>query len=76
MSKNNNRAKLNKAQDGRTYKLLLFDELYPPYWDEGTIFYPRYRKGFKNPNKSIYSYQVRMYKTWKHNRKTQWTDKP
>jgi hypothetical protein len=38
------------------------------YCDEGVTFYPLYRKGFKNPNKTIMSYQVRMYKTWKHNR--------
>jgi len=41
------------------------------YWDEGINFYPKYRRGFKNPNKVIMSYQVRMYKTWKHNRKKQ-----
>ena len=43
-----------------------------PYWDEGINFYPKYRRGFKNSNRTIMSYQVRMYKTWKHNRKTQW----
>jgi hypothetical protein len=43
-----------------------------PYWDEGITFYPKYKKGFKNTNKKIMSYQVRMYKTWKHNRKTRW----
>lgn len=43
-----------------------------PYWDEGINFYPIYRRGFKNPNKTIMSYQVRMYKTWKYNRNTQW----
>lgn len=43
-----------------------------PYWDEGISFYPRYRRGFKNPNKTIMSYQVRMYRTWKHNRKTKY----
>jgi len=42
------------------------------YWDEGINFYPKYRKGFKNPNKGIMSYQVRMYKTWKHNRENQY----
>ena len=42
------------------------------YGDEGVSFYPRRRKGFKNPNKQLYPYQVRIYKTWKHNRKTQW----
>lgn len=42
------------------------------YWGEGIPFYPQYRRGFKNPNKTIMSYQVRMYKTWKHNRKKQY----
>jgi len=42
------------------------------YGDEGVSFYPMYRRGFKNPNKQLYPYQVRMYRTWKHNRKTQW----
>lgn len=42
------------------------------YWDEGIKFYPRYKLGFKNPNKQIMSYQVRMYRTWKYNRKNQW----
>jgi hypothetical protein len=72
MSKNRNRAKLNKAQDGRSYQLKLIDELYPMYWDEGLNFHPRYRKGFKNSNKRILKYKIRLYRTWKHNRKTQW----
>jgi hypothetical protein len=42
------------------------------YCDEGITFYPIYRKGFKNPNRQLMSYQIRMYKTWKHNRKNQW----
>ncbi len=72
MSKNRNRAYLNKAQNGREYHIMLLNELYPPYWDDGVYLYPRYRRGFKNSNKQIYSYQVRMYRTWKHNRKTKW----
>lgn len=72
MSTNRNRAKLNKAQNGRDYQLVWINELYPMYWDEGVNFFPRYRKGFKNSNKQIMSYQVRMYRTWKHNRRTQW----
>lgn len=72
MSKNYNRAKYNKGFDRRGYKILLNDDLFPPYWDEGIYFHPKYRRGYKNPNKTIYSYQKRMYKTWKHNRKTQW----
>lgn len=41
-------------------------------WAEGVSFYPIYRRGRKTPHKQIMSYQVRMYKTWKHNRKTRW----
>lgn len=44
------------------------------YWDwsEGITFYPVYRRGFKNKHKQIMRYQARMYRTWKHNRKTKW----
>ena len=72
MSKNRNRAKFNQAHNGREYLSKMRNELYPPYWDEGILFYPRYRKGFKNSHKCIFNYQVRRYRTWKHNRKTQW----
>jgi hypothetical protein len=43
-----------------------------PYWDEGIMFHPKYRKGYKNPNKQLMKFQVRMYKTWKHNRENQY----
>lgn len=46
-----------------------------PYWDEGLNFYPSHNKGTKHSHKGIMMYQVRMYKTWKHNRKTQWKQK-
>lgn len=72
MSTNRNRAKLGKAENGNVYRKLWIDELYPPYCDEGITLYPLYRRGFKNPGKRLMSFQVRMYKTWKHNRKTQW----
>jgi hypothetical protein len=61
MRKNLNREKLNKAQNGRQYRIMLINDFYPIYWDEGIRFYG---------NKM--SYQVRMYKTWKHYRKTRW----
>ena len=61
MSTNRNRAKLNKAHNGKEYRKLLMMEEYPIYWDEGITYYG---------NKM--SYQVRMYKTWKHYRKTQY----
>lgn len=75
MSKNRNRAKLNKAFNNKEYYKLLWDDLYGTYWEEGINFYPKYRAGFKNPNKQIYSYQIRMYKTWKYNRKFQYKTK-
>lgn len=72
MSKNRNRAKLNKALNNRQSRILWINHIYPPYWDEGRYLYPRYRRGFVNPNRSIFPAQVRMYRTWKHNRKTQY----
>ena len=72
MSKKRNRAKLNKAQNSKEYKIILFNEQYPMYWDDGIIFYPKYKRGFVNPNKQIYPSKVREYQTWKYNRKTRW----
>jgi hypothetical protein len=72
MSIHQSRAKLNKALNGREYRRILMDELFPLYWDEGINMYPRYRRGFKNSGKQLENYQVRQYRTWKHNRKTQW----
>lgn len=72
MSQKTNRARLNKALTNKEYRIILLDMLYPPYWDEGIYLYPRYRRGYKNPNKCIFPSQVRMYRTWKYNRKTQW----
>ena len=66
------RSKLKHAITGREYKLIQIKDLYPPYWDEGMDFYPKYRPGYKNPNKLIERYQVRMYKTWKHTRNKQY----
>lgn len=74
MSKNRNRAKLNKAKNSRDYHQIVMNEVYPMYWDEGIIFYPRYRKGFRNPNKRLQRYKQREYRTWKHNRLEQWKE--
>ena len=72
MSKNRNRAKLNKATNNKEYRIIFLNYEYPIYWDDGIVDYPNYRKGFKNPNKRIFNYQVRMFRSWKYNRKTQW----
>lgn len=71
MSINRNRQKLKQSTCSNDYKKIWLDYLYPKYWDEGYYLLPRYRRGFHNPNKYIFSYQVRMYKTWKYNRRTQ-----
>lgn len=59
--------------NSRVYKQLLIRKEYPLYYDEGWSYYPNYRKGYVN-KKQILKYQVRMYKTWKYNRKTQWKE--
>ena len=61
MSINKNRARYNKAQNGRQWKNYLINELYPSYWDEMITF----RKG-------NFSHKYRSYKSWKYNRKTQY----
>lgn len=66
------RQKLSTVCDRRTYTIVNYDV--DPYWDEGLTFYPKFRRGYKNPNKQILNYQRRMYRTWKHNRKHQWKD--
>lgn len=56
----------------KEYKIVTNSSICEPYWDDGIVFYPKNRRGYKNSNKQIMKYQVRMYRTWKHNRKTQW----
>jgi len=72
MSKNRNRAKLNKAKTNSQYNKLLINMEYPAYWDDGLAQYPNWRKGYKNPCKRIFYQQVREYRTWKYNRQTKW----
>lgn len=47
-----------KYVNSRTYKLILDNMLYPPYWDDGL---PK-----------ICGYEYRQYRSWKHNRKKQY----
>lgn len=57
----------------KEYKVATNDKMREWWWDECITYYPLVRtRGAKRPNKQIMSYQVRMYRTWKHNRKTQW----
>lgn len=75
MSKNTNRAFLNKAEDGHSYKVLLLKHLYPPYYDEGGNYHypslgPSWAKRWHK--KAIFHQKYREYRTWKYNRKTRW----
>lgn len=58
----------------KEYKIVTNRYYKDRYWDEGITYYPKYRRGYKNSGKQIMSYQVRMYKTWKHNREKQWKE--
>lgn len=64
MSKNRNRAKLNKAHNNKEYRYLQIGINYPIYWDEGIISHSK--------KKFLMSFKMRSYKTWKHNRLNQW----
>jgi len=64
--------KSDVVTDNRTYNILNNDNT-DPYWDEGLHFYPeqsRITRKFKK--KQLLMYQIRMYKTWKHNRSNQY----
>ena len=63
MSKKRNRAKLNKAKNGRIYKMTLLGILYPKYYEEGYSYYKK---------TGLLMYEVRMYRTWKYNREKQY----
>ena len=71
MSVNFNRATSKWVTDNRYYKYLTLYDL-DPYYDECWRIHPKYRPGFKNPNKNLYFYKKRIYRTWKYNRKTQY----
>jgi len=76
MSVNYNRARFNLAQTRNEYKKLSYEWYWPLYWDEGVYWYPKKvspQSAWKC-KRQLRSYQMRMYKTWKHNRKTQWRD--
>lgn len=83
MSKKRNRALLDKATNNRDYNLLQKNEVVyclicskragkfgvtcsPVKWVGS------WRAGYKNPKKAIAKWEARGYRSWKHNRKTQW----
>ncbi len=83
MSKNRNRKRLEKVEDNKVYNIL--QKGYKEYCvicakragrygaTCGPVrWYPKYKRGFINPHKGLVTWQVREYRTWKYNRKTQW----
>ena len=73
MSVNYNRSHTKKCVSRKEYLVKQINLDYPPYWDEGVSFYPRIKNRWANNSyPKLYSYQTRMYKTWKHNRRKQW----
>lgn len=83
MSKNRNRAKLNKAKDSREYTMIMKNQYLYCYicvrktGRFGATCGPvrwsvGWRAGYKNPRKAIATWQARGFRTWKHNRDTRW----
>lgn len=61
MSKNYNRAKLNRANDNHHYQILFLKFEYGYYYEEGWTW----------RNSNLPNHKWRSYRTWKHNRKKQ-----
>lgn len=74
MTADNKNGKISQTTThSKEYKIANNGEYADWYSDEGINYYPQYRKGFtKKKKRRLQMFQVRMYKTWKHNRKTQW----
>ena len=63
------RACSKNTTNNRIYRILSIIDP-DPYWDEGLSFHsPNCRRRKMN---KLLMYQVRMYRTWKHSRKTQY----
>ena len=64
--------KSDVVTDNKTYNIITKDNN-DPYWYEGLSFYPKCsRITMKYKKKKLLMYQIRMYKTWKHNRNKQY----
>ncbi len=81
MSKNRNRAKLEKAEDNRSYNLIYkqYENVYCLICSKRAgSFYAgcspsnMNARGIHGSGKRIYRHKFREFKTWKYNRKTRW----
>lgn len=75
MSIHYNRSRFDKAKTSKNYKRMQKLLWYPIYWDEGIIFYPTWRRGFKCAEPKYSKKQIRAYRTWKHTRSNQYKTK-
>lgn len=78
MKADNKNGKISRTTTlSKEYKIANNGEYGDWYSDEGVNYHPQYRKGFtKHNRRRIPMFKVRMYRTWKHNRKTKWKDMP
>lgn len=64
--------KLSVTTDSRTYKIIVLQELYPPYYDEGWNYHKAKGWTTKRKKVQILHHKYREYRTWKYNRKLQY----
>lgn len=69
-----NKKQLQTTTNRKEYKIISNPLRSDPYYDEGWGYHHTYTHKYscKFWKKSLPFYKVRMYRTWKHNRKTQW----
>ena len=68
-----NRARSKKSTNNKEYKYYAY-EWADIDWDYGWNAMPDYTRGFKPKRKFVWKSQWREWRSWKHNRKTQWKD--
>lgn len=63
--------------DNRTYHIIAHIDP-DPWWNECVKYHRTpnndWRKGKNWKKRRLLNYQVRMYRTWKHNRRYQWKE--
>jgi hypothetical protein len=66
---------MDTTTNRRVYHILhdVDDDPYPEWYGN----YQKHKRGFRGywKSKSLYPFEMRMYRTWKHTRKTQWKPK-
>ena len=75
MSVNFNRARGKNFLTSKEYKYFICKYIPPyeeDYWGVHYTYNVKSEMGYKRPNKELYFYKYRMYRTWKYNRKTQY----